>query len=196
MATYLPTLQYDSNSKLLDVPDASEDVEMNVKQINKLTQDLVAESNPNFTPQPREDSTAMIKKLFENGLKQLQQQKMADALKSVNLAVEMAQRKRAPWEAFAVQLQELQFMMKNRVDLCLVQGKFMDALQDLDFLQNTGLTTSDVFIRKTDALMKLKQYDQARAEVERGLSLDPTNAKLRVLHMENTRRLAEYNGDS
>ncbi|SCU85681.1 LANO_0C04984g1_1 [Lachancea nothofagi CBS 11611] len=195
MATDLSSLNYNSNSKLLEVPGCSEDVEMNIQQINKLTQDLVAENNPNFTPQPHDDSTSMIKKLFESGLKNLQQQKMAEALKSINLAIEMAQRKRAPWEAFAVQLQELQFMLKNRVDLSLIQGKFMDGLQDLDFLQNTGLNSSDVFIRKTDALMKLKQYELARSEVERGLSLDPTNIKLKSLHIENSRRLAEYNGD-
>lgn len=195
MSTDLSELQYNPNSKLLDLPHSSEDVTMNISQINKLTQDLVAETNANFTPQPHAESTAMIKKMFENGLKQTQQQKLADALKSINLAIEMAQRKRTTWEAFAVQLQELQFMLKNRVDLCLVQGRFMDALQDLDFLQNTGLNSSDVFIRKTDALIKLKQYEQARAECERGLSLDPTNVKLKALLIENTRRLAEYNGD-
>ncbi|SCU90503.1 LADA_0F04566g1_1 [Lachancea dasiensis] len=195
MATYLSALSYDPNSKLLQLSEASEDVDMNLKQINKLTQDLIAESNPNFTPQPRDDSTAMIKKLFETGLKQVQQQKLPEALKSINLAIEMSQRKRATWEAFAVQLQELQFMLKNRVDLSLIQGKFMDALEDLELLHNTGLNSSDVFIRKTDGLMKLKQYEQAQVEVERGLSLDPSNAKLKALHLENSRRLADYNGD-
>lgn len=168
---------------------------MNIAQINKLTQDLIAESNPNFTPKPRDDSTAMIKKLFENGLKQTKQQHFPEALKSISLAIEMAQRKRTPWEAFAIQLQELQFMVKNRIDLCLIQGKFMDALQDIELLQNTGVNTSDVFIRKTDALIKLKQYELAKVECERGLSLDPTNVKLKALLLENTRKLAEYNGD-
>ncbi|SCV00638.1 LAMI_0G06370g1_1 [Lachancea mirantina] len=189
------SLTYDANSKLLALEDASFDELMNLSQINKLTQNLVGESNPNFTPQPRETSTVMIKKLFETGLQQTKQHKFPEALKSISLALEMSQRKRAPWEAFAVQLQEVQFMLKNRVDLCLVQGRFVDALQDLEFLQNTGLTTSDVFIRKTDALIKLQQFELAKVECERGLSLDPSNVKLKALHMESTRRLAEYNGD-
>ncbi|SCW00600.1 LAFE_0C07778g1_1 [Lachancea fermentati] len=189
------SLVYDVNTKQIQLPEASDDMAMNIAQINKLTQDLIAESNPNFTPKPRDDSTAMIKKLFENGLKQTKQQHFPEALKSISLAIEMAQRKRTPWEAFAIQLQELQFMVKNRIDLCLIQGKFMDALQDIELLQNTGVNTSDVFIRKTDALIKLKQYELAKVECERGLSLDPTNVKLKALLLENTRKLAEYNGD-
>ena len=73
MSVDYSSLSYDANSKLLDFPGASEDVSMNIGQINKLTQDLVSETNANFTPQPHEDSTLMIKKLFENGLKQAQQ---------------------------------------------------------------------------------------------------------------------------
>lgn len=189
-------LAYDPNTKLINATDEeSDDFLTNVEQINKLTKDLIAESNPNFTPKPNDQSTLMIKKLFENGLQHAKQQKFPEALKAINLAIEMAQRKRTPWEAFAIQLQELQFMLKNRIDLSLVTGKCMDALQDLDMLLNTGLAQPDVFIRKTDALLKLKQYEQAKAECERGLSFDPQNIKLKAMFMECSRKVAEYNGD-
>ena len=92
----------------------------------------------------------MIKGLFESGMKNLQQKKLNEALKNVSLAIEMAQRKRAPWEAFAIQLPELHFMLRSKIDLCLVLGKYLEALQDLDFLLGTGLIQPDVFVRKAD----------------------------------------------
>ena len=40
----------------------------------------------------------------------------------------------------------------------------MDALQDLEMLLGTGLTTTDVFIRLTDCLIKLGQCNRLLAE--------------------------------
>lgn len=191
-------LTYDQNSKkihLSDTKNISESTEININQINVLTASLVSESNPNFTPQPHEDSTKLIRNLFDSGLKNAKQNKLPEALKNVSLAIEMAQRKRAPWEAFAVQLPELQFMLRHKIDLLLVQGKYLDALQDLDMLLNTGLVQPEVLIRKTDALMKLGQLEQARIECERGLSLQPQNVNLKAAMLECVRRLAEFNGE-
>ncbi|QLG74343.1 hypothetical protein HG535_0G02270 [Zygotorulaspora mrakii] len=192
----MATLQYDINTKKISGSGTVlESQEINIAQINALTQSLVAESNPNFTPQPHDDSTKLIKNLFESGLKNAKQNRLPEALKNITLAIEMAQRKRAPWEAFAVQLQEMQFMLRHKIDLSLVQGKYLDALQDLDMLLNTGLVQPEIMIRKTDALLKLGQLDQARIDCERGLSLQPQNVKLKALMLECTRRLANYNGD-
>lgn len=187
---------YDANSKKLSsVGEASEGLQTNLKQVNSLTSALIAETNPNFTPAPHEDISKLIKNLFDSGLKNAQQNKFPEALKNVSLAIEMAQRKRAPWEAFAVQLKELQFMLRHKIDIQLVLGRYLEALQDLDVLLNTGLAQPEVFIRKADALLKLGQLDQARIECERGLSLQPQNAKLKALSMECTRKLAEFNGE-
>ncbi|QLL35016.1 hypothetical protein HG536_0H03920 [Torulaspora globosa] len=187
---------YDVNSKRLKCTDeADENLQTNVDQVNSLTAALIPETNPNFTPQPHEDISKLVKNLFDSGLKNAKQNKFPEALKNVSLAIEMAQRKRAPWEAFAVQLQELQFMLRHKIDLLLVLGKYLDALQDLDMLLNTGLVQPEVFIRKTDALLKLGRLDQARIECERGLSLQPQNTKLKALNLECARRLADFNGD-
>lgn len=194
----MTTLQYDVNSKKISLSDpvsASESQKINIDQINSLTASLIPETNPNFTPQPHEDSTKLIRNLFDSGLKNAKQNRLPDALKSITLAIEMAQRKRAPWEAFSVQLQELQFMLRHKIDLSLVQGKYLDALQDLDMLLNTGMIQPEIFIRKTDALLKLGQLDQARIECERGLSMQPQNVKLKALFLECTRRLVDFNGD-
>lgn len=187
---------YDANSKRLkSLDESNENLQTNVDQVNVLTAALIPETNPNFTPQPNAEISKLIKNLFDSGLKNAQQNKLPEALKNVSLAIEMAQRKRAPWEAFAVQLQELQFMLRHKIDLLLVLGKNLDALQDLDMLLNTGLVQPEVFMRKADALLKLGQLDQARIECERGLSLQPQNVKLKALNLECSRRLAEFNGD-
>lgn len=175
--------------------EATEIFAINVAQINKLSKSIIAESNPNFTPKPNDNTTAMIQKMFQTGITKMKEQKLNDALKSISLAIEMATRNRSPYEAFALQLQELQFMLKHKIDLELVLGKPMDALQDLEMLMGTGLATPDVFIRLTDALLKLGQFNEATAVCERGLSLSPNETKLKALILQCNRLLAEYNGD-
>ncbi|CCC69888.1 hypothetical protein NCAS_0D03070 [Naumovozyma castellii] len=191
-------LSYNQNNKqiaLLDPETETETPQTNIAQINKLTADLIAESNPNFTPQPKEEASKLIKNLFETGLKQIKQNKLPDALKSITLAIQMAKRKRTSYEAFGIQLQELQFMLRQKIDLQLLLGKFVDALEDLEFLLGTGMASNDVFIRKTDALLKLKKFQLAKVAAERGLSLHPNDTKLKALMMECNRNLVEFNGE-
>ncbi|GCE97962.1 Sec63 complex subunit [Zygosaccharomyces mellis] len=187
-------ISYNSDSKLITPDEGRETLEIYVAQANALTQALIAENNPNFTPQPSGDSTKLIKNLFESGAKNIKQNKLPEALKNVTLAVEMAQRKRAPWEAFAIQLQEMQFMLRHKIDLELMLGRYLDALQDLDMLLSTGLFQPEVFIRKTDALLHLGQLEEARISCDRGLCLQPQNVKLKAMMMECDRKLADYNG--
>lgn len=191
------TLEYNTNSKQISASgaDVTPSTETNIEQINVLTTSLIGETNPNFTPQPNEALSKMIKGLFESGMKNLQQKKLNEALKNVSLAIEMAQRKRAPWEAFAIQLPELHFMLRSKIDLSLVLGKYLEALQDLDFLLGTGLIQPDVFVRKADCLLKLEQWEEAKATLERGLAFVPDDMKLRALLIETARNLAEYNGE-
>lgn len=193
-------LVYNTNSKQLSTEVDRDSLfvdarTLNVDQINKLTVALIAESNPNFTPQPNDNISKMVKTMFETGIKNIKQNKMPEALKNVTLALEMSQRKRAPYEAFQIQLQDLQFIIRQKIDLELMLGKNLDALQDLEMLLNTGVLDPEIFVRKTDAYLKLKQFKAARSDCERGLSLFPTNPKLKVILNECNRRLAEYNGD-
>ncbi|CAB4255850.1 similar to Saccharomyces cerevisiae YLR292C SEC72 Non-essential subunit of Sec63 complex (Sec63p, Sec62p, Sec66p and Sec72p) [Maudiozyma barnettii] len=194
----MATILYNQNSKVIKCEDSdlTETREISINQINKLSAAIIAESNPNFTPQPNDEHSKMIKSLFESGLAMLKQKKMQDALKNIALAVDMAQRSRAPYEAFGIQLQEIQFMLRHKIDLSLITGRYLDALQDIEFLMNTGMAQADVYIRKSDALLKLSQFDDARICCERGLSLHPNETKLKALMLEINRRLAEYNGDN
>ncbi|EDO18197.1 hypothetical protein Kpol_543p27 [Vanderwaltozyma polyspora DSM 70294] len=193
-------LSYNGNSKQLSIEidkkyELTDARSINVNQINKLTTAIIGESNPNFTPKPNDNLSKMIRNMFETGIKNMKQNKMQEALKNLTLAIEMSQRKRAPYEAFQIQLQDVQFMLRQKIDLELILGKNLEALQDLEMLLNTGLLDPEIFLRKTDAYLKLKQYNLARVDCERGLSLFPTNPKLKVMLNECNRRLAEYNGD-
>lgn len=192
------SILYNENSKLISLSDSEETNEVlsiNVNQINSLTKSLIGESNNNFTPKPNDNTTKLIKNLFDSGITKMKQQKLNEALKNVSLAIEMSRRSRNSYEAFALQLQELQFMLKHKIDLELVLNKPMDALQDLEMLLGTGLATPDVFIRLTDSLLKLGQYKEAVVVCERGLSLSPNDTKLKALNLQCNRLLAEYNGD-
>ncbi|KAL3230058.1 Translocation protein SEC72 [Nakaseomyces bracarensis] len=188
-------LVYNENSKKISSEIENESIQTNIVQINHLTQSLVGVTKPILTPEPNNESTKMIKNLFENAIQNIQKRKFPEALKSTTLAIEMAQRKRAPWEAFAVQLQELQFMTRQKIDLALSQKKYVEALQDIDFMLNTAFINSDMFIRKCDALINLGQLEEARVTCERGLSMQPNETKLKAMMYDITRRLAEYNGD-
>lgn len=187
-------IAYNPDTKLISPEEDRESLCIYANQVNSLTQALISENNPNFSPQPSDDSTKLIRNLFDSGIKNVKNNKLPEGLKNVTLAIEMAHRKRAPWEAFAIQLQELQFMLRHKIDLELMLGRYLDALQDLDMLLSTGLFQPEVFIRKTDALLHLGQLEEARVACDRGLSLQPQNTKLKALMLECNRKLAEYNG--
>lgn len=192
------SILYNENSKLISAANPEETTELfaiNVDQINSLSKSLIGESNANFTPQPNDNTTKLVKNLFESGITKMKEQKLNEALKNVTLAIEMARRSRNSYEAFALQLQELHFMLKHKIDLELVLNKPMDALQDIEMLTGTGVVTPDVFIRMTDCLLKLGQFNEAKAVCERGLSLSPNETKLKALILQCNRLLAEYNGD-
>ncbi|CCK70979.1 Sec63 complex subunit SEC72 KNAG_0F03170 [Huiozyma naganishii CBS 8797] len=191
-------LVYNENSKLVDFEgtEVSPMLRINAEQVNKLSKALIAESNvAAVTPQPNDKHTKLIRNLFESSVANTKQGKLQESLKNVTLAVEMARRTRAPYEAFAIQLQELQMMLRQKIDLQLVLGKHLDALQDLEFMLGTGVVSPDVFIRKTDCLLKLGQWLEATACCERGLALQPEDTKLKLLRRECATKLAEYNGD-
>lgn len=191
-------LKYDPNSKHITLPNdplTSQDRTINLNQINKLTSCLVAESNQNFQPQPNNETTKMIKNMFQASMQQAQNKNLTDALKKVNLSVDMRNKARKPWEPFAFQLQELQMMLRNRTDLELVSQRNLDAWQDLEMLLNCGLVVPDVFLRLTDCLLKLNLIELAKSYCERGLSMDPKNAKLVLLQRECERKILEMDGD-
>ena len=88
-------LHYDSNRKQLTLHDESNpDILTNLNQINKLTTALVSETNPNFQPQPDNETTNMVKNMFQSGMKQAQNKNIPDALKKVGLAIDMRNKAR------------------------------------------------------------------------------------------------------
>ncbi|AMD22892.1 HHR123Cp [Eremothecium sinecaudum] len=193
-------LKYDKNSNKLSFTDevaetASKDLKVNLKQVNRLTESLIAESNPNFTPQPSPEAANMVKKLYEASLQQAQKQKLQEALRNINLSLEMRSKAHHPWEAFAFQLQELQMILRSITDFEISAERYIDALQHLEMLLSCGLVIPDLFIRMTEVLLKLRRYEEAKAACERGLALDSSNLRLKALLLESNRMLADYNGE-
>ena len=91
------SILYNENSKLISLSDSEETNEVlsiNVNQINSLTKSLIGESNNNFTPKPNDNTTKLIKNLFDSGITKMKQQKLNEALKNVSLAIEMSRRSR------------------------------------------------------------------------------------------------------
>lgn len=193
-------LKYDSNTKKLSIAnkddtEVGKNFQTNLKQINKLTQSLISESNPNFTPQPLQESTNMVKKLYESGVQQGQKQRFQEALRTICLSLDMREKAHHPWEAFSFQLQELQMILRTKIDFEMVLGQYLDGLQDLDLLLNCGVFIPELFIKMTEVLLKLHLYDDAKSICERGLSLNNGNLRLKALLLETNRKLAEFNGD-
>ncbi|CAH01279.1 Sec63 complex subunit SEC72 [Kluyveromyces lactis] len=189
-------IQYDSNNKQLSIDnDSNTDRLTNLNQINKLTTALVPETNPNFQPQPNNETTNMVKNMFQSGMQQAQNKNIPDALRKVDLAVDMRNKARKPWEPFSFQLQELHMMLRNRTDLELVSQRNLDAWQDLEMLLNCGMVVPEVFIRLTDCLLKLNLVELARPYCERGLSLDPKNGPLLALFQACEKKMLEIEGD-
>ncbi|KAL6942312.1 hypothetical protein ACO0QE_003483 [Hanseniaspora vineae] len=164
------SLVYDTNTKLIS---SNVYTTTSIDQINTLTRNLVENGQQSLlkiTPEPNAKSTGLIKSMFEKSVTSLTKNKnIEESYKYAKLAVEMAVKSRSLIESFQVQMQELQFILKHKVDVILalyqknysktsellVNGKkltkiefirtpesqdlLIEALQDIEMLLNTGL---------------------------------------------------------
>ncbi|KAH3903255.1 uncharacterized protein SCODWIG_03026 [Saccharomycodes ludwigii] len=199
-------IDYNPNSKQIKLTSDIKDIygtntdntalEININQINELSNSLIHSTLAlgKITPEPNAKSTTLIKGMFSKSIEALQKKKYEDALKFVTLSIDMMLKARSYYEAFAIQMQELQFMMKHKVDLTLAlysqkyaknnttaesssttddgQDMLILCLQDLEMLCSLGLLADpQISLRKTDVYMKLGEFIKAKAEAERGLAL-------------------------
>ena len=164
------SLVYDANTKLIS---SNVYTTISIDQINTLTRNLVENGQQSLlkiTPEPNAKSTGLIKSMFEKSVTSLTKNKnIEESYKYAKLAVEMAVKSRSLIESFQVQMQELQFILKHKVDVILalyqknysktsdlmVNGKkltkiefiktpesqllLVEALQDIEMLFNTGM---------------------------------------------------------
>lgn len=173
-------------------------LQLEIDQMNTLIAELVGISAP-VPPQPspetfNKDMSKMIKKLYEGGVQSFKQGKFADSAKQFSIAIEMINR-RNKFEAFQGTLQELSLLLMSRADAYLKCKEYLRAFNDADMLINMLMCTPDNFLRRGVANYFLGNYEDARADYQRGLAFDEKNERL-VKELEICLdKILEENGD-
>lgn len=173
-------------------------LQLEIDQMNTLIAELVGISAP-VPPQPspetfNKDMSKMIKKLYEGGVQSFKQGKFADSAKQFSIAIEMINR-RNKFEAFQGTLQELSLLLMSRADAYLKCKEYLRAFNDADMLINMLMCTPDNFLRHGVANYFLGNYEDARADYQRGLAFDEKNERL-VKELEICLdKILEENGD-
>lgn len=193
---------YNKDTKQLsldkDAPELvfeEDSLERRINEINRLTKDLIAiNKDVPESPEPSAQLTPLIKKLITSGIESLKQKNLPGAIKQLSLAIDMAG-KRARWEAFGVQLQELNAILQIRCDAYMMSGRFIDAFNDAEILLNTQVLTADNFLRKGIACINLGRFELAKSELERGLCFHPDNTRIKENLAIAIKAIAIENGD-
>lgn len=189
---------YDPVSKVISLEEtATEDKELQeeVDQLNRLAKDLIStNSDVPESPEPSKQLSPLIKKLVVSGVEAIKKKKFPEAIKQLSLAIEMASR-RTRWEAFAVQLQELNSILTVRCDAYIMSKQWAEAYNDADMLLGTQVTTPENFLRRAVASFNLGRLHQAKIDLERGLCFAENDARLKEQLNAVNRAIAIENGD-
>lgn len=195
-------IQYDSKSKHLAVPAemarALPQLKQEIDQLNTLTTEIIGNGSdvpPHGTMENfNKDKSKMAKKLYEGGVQAFQQGRFADAVKQFSIGVELVSR-REKFEAFQGSIQELSLFLMSRADSYLKTGEHLKAFNDADMLLGLMMCTPDNFLRRGVANYFLGNYEDARADYQRGLSVDPDSARLQQELEICLDKILEENGD-
>lgn len=195
-------LGYDSKTKKLMLPpDAGKvvpQVQLEVDQLNTLTKELLdikSDVPPVPTPETfNKDMSKMIKKLYEGGVQAFKQGKFEESAKQFTVGIEMISR-RHKFEAFQGCLQELGLFLMSRSDAYLKTKNYLGAFNDSDMLIGMMMVTPDNFLRRGVANFFMGNYEDARADYQRGLAFDQHNQRL-ITELEICLdKILEENGD-
>ena len=195
-------IQYNPNTKHLAVPaEASQmipQLKHEIDQLNILTTEFIGNGSdvpPHGTMENfNKDKSKMAKKLYEGGVQAFQQGRNADAAKQFSIGVELVSR-REKFESFQGTIQELSLFLMSRADSYLKIGKHLDAFNDADMLIGLMMCTPDNFLRRGVANYFLGNYEDARADYQRGLSVDPESSRLQQELEICLDKILEENGD-
>ncbi|CDR42374.1 CYFA0S09e02234g1_1 [Cyberlindnera fabianii] len=189
-------LSYDPATKVVSAVDTTDkELVEDLEALNRLVKDLVAcPTEVPESPQPSTTLQPMIQKLANSGITALKQRNFSVAAKQLTLAIDMASR-RARWEAFAVQVQEMVNLLQARCDAYVMGGQFMDAYNDADILLQLQANTPENFLRKALPLVNMGRLDEAKIELERALAFHPDQEKLKQHYMMVKTLIGQENGD-
>lgn len=195
-------IQYDPKIKGLDLtkkPDVVDaNFQLDLNQLNTLCTELIGLSAPiPPTPSPEsfnKDLSKMIKKLYEGGVQSFKQGKFRESAKQFSIAIEVVNR-RNKFEAFQGTLQELNLLLMSRADAYLKCKEYLQAFNDADMLIGMMMCTPDNFLRRGVANYFLGNYEDARADYQRGLAFDENNERLITELNICLDKILEENGD-
>ncbi|CAN3503867.1 translocation protein Sec72p [Diutina catenulata] len=195
-------ISYDPNSKRLAIPaelaEKVPQVKLDIDQLNILTSELIGcghDVPPPPTPENfNQDLSKMVKKMYESGVQSFKTGKFEDSAKQFTLGIEMISR-RSKFESFQGTLQELSLFLMSRADAYLKTGQYLDAYNDADMLLGMMMCSPDNFLRRGVANYFLGNYEEARADYQRGLAFDQDNDRLMTELEICLDKILEENGD-
>ncbi|GEQ72629.1 hypothetical protein JCM33374_g6316 [Metschnikowia sp. JCM 33374] len=195
-------LKYDAKIKGMAYKQKPEpsvpQLDLEIEQMNTLIAELVG-ITAQVPPVPsvetfNKDMSKMIKKLYEGGVSSFKQGKFIESAKQFSIAIEVVNR-RNKYEPFQGTLQELSLLLMSRADAYLKCKEYLKAFNDADMLLNLMMCTPDNFLRRGVANYFLGNYEDARADYQRGLAFDEKNERL-VKELEICLdKILEENGD-
>ncbi|EGV61621.1 hypothetical protein PSN45_000299 [Yamadazyma tenuis] len=193
--TYVP-----QDKKLVFQDDGPVDpkLKLDVDQLNTLIAEIIANGSdvpPIATPQNfNTDLSKVVKRLYEGGVNAFKKEKYDDSVKQFSIGIEMICR-RHKFEAFQICLQELSMFLMSRSDANLKTKDYVAAFNDVDMLISMQMVTPDNFLRRGVANFFLGNYEDARADYQRGLALSPGNQRLQAELEICLDKILEENGD-
>lgn len=181
-----------------DEPVVSPQFKRELDQLNTLCTELLGITAP-VPPKPAQenfnkDLSKMIKKLYESGVQLFKQGKFSELARQFSIAIEIVNR-RNKFEAFQGTLQELCLLLMSRADAYLKIKEYLKAFNDADMLIGMMMNTPDNFLRRGVANFFLGNYEDARADYQRGLSFDESNERLLTELNICLDKILEENGD-
>lgn len=195
-------LRYDPSIKGMVLKDTPEPVDpklqLELTQLNTLMTEMIGLNNqhpPKPTPETfNKDMSTMIRKLYEGGVNSFKQAKYVESVKQFTIAIEVINR-RNKFEAFQGTLQELSLLLMSRTDAYLKCKEYMKAFNDADMLINMMMCTADNFLRRGVSNYFLGNYEDARADYQRGLAFDENDKRLIGELNVCLDKILEENGD-
>lgn len=195
-------LRYDAKVKGFTLKGEPEYVDpqfqLELQQLNTLCTELIgildAIPSPPTPENFNKDMSRMISKLYESGVNGFKNGKIEESIRQFSIAIEVINR-RNKFEAFQGTLQELGILLMARADTYLAGKKYVEAFNDADLLIGLMMCSPDNFLRRGVANYFLENYEDARADFQRGLAFDPNNEKLLAELNNCLDKILEENGD-
>lgn len=173
-------------------------LQLELAQLNTLIGELIGMKDT-VPPKPsaetfNKDLLKMIKKLYEGGVQLFKQSKFVELAKQFTIAIEVVNR-RNKVEPFQGTLQELSLLLMSRADAYLKCKEYLKAFNDADMLIGMLMCSPDNFLRRGVANYFLGNYEEARADYQRGLAFGENNERLLTELNICLDKILEENGD-